>query len=213
MAGRGIRNSSPSATPCRCAMAAAAFSSGTPGPSAGLRSRARCSQLNAPTRRSIWHDPPSRKNPWLPPATSTGVKLATIGTTACAPSHSLVQSVDRRDRQSAADIRRRLYHPDLGGMGERWAERVERAGKLGFENQDTEDHRHSERDADHAEQCPAPVGDQRCEVDAPKRHPPGAQALHHRSAMGTATSTARHVRRRGVTRGSRSMLRPRRGSP
>ena len=62
--------------------------SGTPGPSAGLSSRARCSQLNEPTRSSIWHDPPSKKNPWLLPATSTGVKVATTGMTAAAPATS-----------------------------------------------------------------------------------------------------------------------------
>ena len=53
-------------------------------------------------------------------------------------------------------------------MGERRAEGVERAGELGFEHQRPEYHCHAERDADHAEQRPAPVGDQRGEVDAPE---------------------------------------------
>jgi hypothetical protein len=64
------------------------ISSGTPGPSAGFSSRARCSQLNEPTSSSIWHDPPSRKNPWAPPAMSTGARPATIGMTASAPATS-----------------------------------------------------------------------------------------------------------------------------
>jgi hypothetical protein len=38
------------------------------------------------------------------------------------PCHFLVQSVDRLDRQSAADVRRHLHHPDVGGMCERRAE-------------------------------------------------------------------------------------------
>ena len=82
-----MRNSSPSCRPCRWAMTVG-ICSGTPGPSAGFSSRARCSQLNEPTSSSIWHDPPSRKNPWVPPATSTGVKPATIGMTASAPATS-----------------------------------------------------------------------------------------------------------------------------
>ncbi len=61
---------------------------GTPGPAAGFSSRARCPQSNEPTSSSIWHDPPSRKNPWVPPATSTGVRPATIGMTASAPDTS-----------------------------------------------------------------------------------------------------------------------------
>ena len=36
-------------------------------------------------------------------------------------------------------------------------------------------HRHPQRHADRAEQRPAPVGDQRGEVDAPERHPSAAQ--------------------------------------
>ena len=52
---------------------------------------------------------------------------------------------------------------------------VERASELGFEYQRPEHHRHPHRDADHAEQCPAPVGDQRGEVDPPERQPSGAQ--------------------------------------
>ena len=83
-----MRSSSPSCRPCRWAIAVGT-SNGTPGPSAGLTSRARCSQLNEPTSSSIWHDPPSKKNPWLPPpGMSTGVKPATTGMTASAPATS-----------------------------------------------------------------------------------------------------------------------------
>ncbi len=80
-----MRSSSPRCSPCRSAMTAA-ICKGTPGPAAGLTSRTRCSQLKGPTRSSTWQEPPSRKKPWASPAPSTGVKAATIGMTACAPS-------------------------------------------------------------------------------------------------------------------------------
>ena len=83
-----MRSSSPRCKPCRCAMRVG-ISTGTPGPSAGFSSRARCSQLNEPTSSSIWHEPPSRKNPWLLPAMSAGASPATIGITACAPGTSV----------------------------------------------------------------------------------------------------------------------------
>ena len=122
-------------------------------------------------------------------ATSTGVKAATIGMTASAPATSArsrsTVSIGNRPLMFGRD----LDHPGVGGVGERRAERVERADELGFEYQRAENHRHPQRDADHAEQRPAPVGDQRGEVDAPEGHPSGAQPLHHGSAMGAAVST------------------------
>ena len=66
----------------------AGICSGAPGPAAGCWSWARCSQPNEPTSSSIWHVPPSKKNPRVPPATSTGVKALTTGMTAAAPGTS-----------------------------------------------------------------------------------------------------------------------------
>ncbi len=115
-------NSSPSFRPCRSAMTDG-ISSGTPGPSAGLTSRARCSQLNEPTSSSIWHDPPSRKNPCVPPpGASTGVKAATIGMTASAPVTSACSRLTVSIGNRSLTFGRNLDHPDVGGVGERRAE-------------------------------------------------------------------------------------------
>lgn len=105
--------------------------------------------------------------------------------------HASTQPVDRLHRQPAAHVRRHLDDPAVRGVGERRAERVERADEFGFEYQNSEHHCHPERDADHAEQGPAPVGDQGCEVDTPERQPTGTQPSHHRSPVAAPAAQER----------------------
>ena len=112
-----MRNSSPSCRPCRSAMTVG-ICSGTPGPSAGLTSRARCSQLNEPTSSSIWHDPPSRKNPCAAAACDVhGRQGGDDRDDRLRPCHLGAQAVDRLDRQPAADVRGHLDHPDCRRRG------------------------------------------------------------------------------------------------
>ena len=51
------------------------------------------------------------------------------------PGHLGAQPVDRLDRQPAVDVRADLHHPAVSGVGERRAERVERADELRLEYQ------------------------------------------------------------------------------
>ena len=178
-----MRNSSPRRRPCRSAMTVG-ICSGTPGPAAGFSSRARCSQLNEPTSSSIWHGPPSRKNPVArapPPGIVHRRQAGHDRNDRLRSGHLGVQTIDRLDRQAGVDVRGHLDHPAVGGLGERRPECIKWADEFGFENPYPEHHCHPQRDANDAEQRPAPVGDQGGEVDPPERQPAGAQPVHHRS--------------------------------
>ena len=121
---------------------------------------------------------------------STGVKAATIGMTASAPDTSA------RSRSTVPIGNRSLTFgvTSTTPMSAAWVsdgpnESNGRASS-NLSTKYSEDHRYSKRDADNAEQRPAPVGDQRGEMDPPKRNPAGAQSLHHHSPAGVADSTA-----------------------
>ena len=134
-------------------------------------------------------------------ADATSARPATIGMTASAPATSVAQAVDRLNGQAAADVRGDFDHPDVGGVGERRAECIERASKLGFENQRAEYHRHP-----HATPITLSSVRRQSAVNAARWirrkdvHP--AQPMHHHfpTGMGASAAHARPSTRRSSRR-------------
>ena len=106
---------------------------------------------------------------------STGVRPATIGMTASAPA----TSARRRSTVSIGNRPLTFGVTSTTPLSAAWVSDGpnESNGRTSSDLRITRPkyHRHPQRDADHAEQRPAPVGDQRGEVDPPEGQPSGAQ--------------------------------------
>ena len=142
-------------------------------------------------------------------STSTGVNPATIGMTACAPATSA------RSRSTVSTGNRPLTSgvTSTTPVSAAWVSDGPNESN-GRESSDlristSENHRHPQRDADDAEQRPAPVGDQRGEVDPPERQPTARSSCTGRGGI----DCTRRPSTRCSFDGCRSAPRPGRASP